>query len=70
MFSIGKVNPKAKFSFKLVPETGIRIILCGVVKGNADIIQISEHEGGTRESLISSIKHRNFGSRMMIMKNS
>ena len=70
MFPLGKVNPKEKFSFKLVPETGIKIILCGVVKGNANIIQISEHEGGTREILISSIKHRNFWSRMMIVKNS
>ena len=29
----------------------------GVVKGNADIIQISGHDGGTGASPLSSIKH-------------
>ncbi|WRX25745.1 Glutamate synthase [Theobroma cacao] len=52
-----KVNPKAKVSVKLVAEAGIGTVASGVAKGNADIIQISGHDGGTGASPISSIKH-------------
>ncbi|CAB4316755.1 unnamed protein product, partial [Prunus armeniaca] len=60
--SLGKVanclvNPKAKVSVKLVAEAGIGTVASGVAKGNADIIQISGHDGGTGASPISSIKH-------------
>ncbi|KAH0972200.1 hypothetical protein GBA52_024356 [Prunus armeniaca] len=51
------VNPKAKVSVKLVAEAGIGTVASGVAKGNADIIQISGHDGGTGASPISSIKH-------------
>ncbi|GJV73922.1 peptidase S8/S53 domain-containing protein [Tanacetum coccineum] len=52
-----KINPKAKVSVKLVAEAGIGTVASGVAKGNAEIIQISGHDGGTRASPISSIKH-------------
>ena len=38
-------------------EAGIGTVASGVAKGNADIIQISGHDGGTGASPISSIKH-------------
>ncbi|KAG0487916.1 hypothetical protein HPP92_006727 [Vanilla planifolia] len=52
-----KVNPKAKVSVKLVAEAGIGTVASGVAKANADIIQISGHDGGTGASPVSSIKH-------------
>ncbi|GER25787.1 glutamate synthase [Striga asiatica] len=51
------VNPRAKVSVKLVAEAGIGTVASGVAKGNADIIQISGHDGGTGASPVSSIKH-------------
>lgn len=44
-------------SVKLVAEAGIGVVASGVSKANADIIQISGHDGGTGASPISSIKH-------------
>jgi glutamate synthase (ferredoxin) len=52
-----QINPKAKVSVKLVAEIGIGTIAAGVAKANADIIQISGHDGGTGASPLSSIKH-------------
>ena len=52
-----QVHPKAKVSVKLVSEIGIGTIAAGVSKANADIIQISGHDGGTGASPLSSIKH-------------
>ena len=57
IFDLHQINPKAKVSVKLVAEIGIGTIAAGVTKGNADIIQISGHEGGTGASPLSSIKH-------------
>nr|WDB00571.1 glutamate synthase [Cavernulicola chilensis] len=57
IFDLHQINPKAKVSVKLVAEIGIGTIGAGVAKGNADIIQISGHEGGTGASPLSSIKH-------------
>ncbi|GJU71044.1 ferredoxin-dependent glutamate synthase, chloroplastic isoform X2 [Tanacetum coccineum] len=51
-----QINPKAKVSVKLVAEAGIDTVASGVAKGNAEIIQISRHDGGTGASPISSIK--------------
>ena len=51
------VNPAAKVSVKLVGQAGIGTVASGVAKANADIIQISGHDGGTGASPISSIKH-------------
>lgn len=52
-----QINPKAKVSVKLVAEIGIGTIAAGVAKANADVIQISGHDGGTGASPLSSIKH-------------
>ncbi|AFZ46889.1 glutamate synthase (ferredoxin) [Cyanobacterium stanieri PCC 7202] len=52
-----QINPTAKVSVKLVAEIGIGTIAAGVAKANADVIQISGHDGGTGASPLSSIKH-------------
>nr|QCI08974.1 glutamate synthase [Inkyuleea mariana] len=57
IFDLHQINPLAKVSVKLVAEIGIGTIAAGVAKGNADIIQISGHDGGTGASPLSSIKH-------------
>jgi glutamate synthase (ferredoxin) len=50
-------NPKAPVSVKLVASVGIGTVACGVAKCNADVIQISGHDGGTGASPLSSLKH-------------
>ncbi|MCL6750317.1 glutamate synthase large subunit [Nostoc sp. CCCryo 231-06] len=57
IFDLHQINPQAKVSVKLVSEVGIGTIAAGVAKANADIIQISGHDGGTGASPLSSIKH-------------
>jgi glutamate synthase (ferredoxin) len=57
IFDLHQINPVAKVSVKLVAEIGIGTIAAGVAKANADIIQISGHDGGTGASPLSSIKH-------------
>nr|QCI05132.1 glutamate synthase [Centroceras clavulatum] len=57
IFDLHQINPKAQVSVKLVASIGIGTIAAGVAKGNADIIQISGHDGGTGASPLSSIKH-------------
>jgi len=57
IFDLHQINPFAKVSVKLVAEIGIGTIAAGVAKANADIIQISGHDGGTGASPLSSIKH-------------
>ena len=57
IYDLHEVNQKAKVSVKLVAESGIGTIASGVVKANADVVQISGHEGGTGASPISSMKH-------------
>ncbi len=57
IFDLHQINPAAKVSVKLVAEIGIGTIAAGVAKANADVIQISGHDGGTGASPISSIKH-------------
>lgn len=57
IFDLHQINPKAKVSVKLVAEVGIGTIAAGVAKSNADVIQISGHDGGTGASPLSSIKH-------------
>nr|YP_009313044.1 Glutamate synthase [Dermonema virens]SCW21298.1 Glutamate synthase [Dermonema virens] len=57
IFDLHQVNPEAKVSVKLVAQMGIGTVAAGVAKGNADIIQISGHDGGTGASPLSSIKH-------------
>jgi glutamate synthase (ferredoxin) len=57
IFDLHQINPAAQVSVKLVAEVGIGTIAAGVAKANADIIQISGHDGGTGASPLSSIKH-------------
>jgi glutamate synthase (ferredoxin) len=57
IYDLHQINPQAKVSVKLVAEIGIGTIAAGVAKANADIIQISGHDGGTGASPLSSIKH-------------
>jgi glutamate synthase (ferredoxin) len=51
------INPKAKVSVKLVAGAGIGTIASGVAKADADVIQVSGHDGGTGASPLTSIKH-------------
>lgn len=57
IFDLHQINPNAGVSVKLVAEVGIGTVAAGVAKANADIIQISGHDGGTGASPLSSIKH-------------
>ncbi len=57
IFDLHQINPTAKVSVKLVAEVGIGTVAAGVAKANADVIQISGHDGGTGASPLSSIKH-------------
>ncbi|OLP16622.1 glutamate synthase subunit alpha [Leptolyngbya sp. 'hensonii'] len=57
IFDLHQINPSAQVSVKLVAEVGIGTVAAGVAKANADIIQISGHDGGTGASPLSSIKH-------------
>lgn len=57
IFDLHAINPRARVSVKLVAEVGIGTIAAGVSKANADVIQISGHDGGTGASPLSSIKH-------------
>ncbi|WP_317134184.1 glutamate synthase-related protein [Leptolyngbya sp. O-77] len=57
IFDLHQINPAAQVSVKLVSEVGIGTVAAGVAKANADIIQISGHDGGTGASPLSSIKH-------------
>jgi len=57
IFDLHQISPKAKVSVKLVASAGIGTIAAGVAKANADVIQISGHDGGTGASPLSSIMH-------------
>nr|QCI08854.1 glutamate synthase [Wrangelia sp.] len=57
IYDLHYINPNAQVSVKLVASVGIGTIAAGVAKGNADIIQVSGHDGGTGASPLSSIKH-------------
>jgi glutamate synthase (NADPH/NADH) len=49
-------NPSARVSVKLVSENGVGTIAAGVVKGKADHVLISGHDGGTGASRWTGIK--------------
>ena len=57
IYDLHQVAPSAKVSVKLVAQAGIGTVASGVAKANADIIQVSGHDGGTGASPVSSIKH-------------
>ncbi|XP_057950396.1 glutamate synthase 1 [NADH], chloroplastic isoform X1 [Malania oleifera] len=50
-------NPSARVSVKLVSEAGVGVIASGVVKGHADHVLISGHDGGTGASRWTGIKN-------------
>lgn len=57
IYDLKQINPAAKISVKLVAQAGVGTIAAGVAKGQADIIVISGHSGGTGASPLSSIKN-------------
>ena len=57
IYDAHQINPKAKVSVKLVAQIGIGTVASGVAKADADVIQISGHDGGTGASPLTSIKH-------------
>jgi glutamate synthase (ferredoxin) len=57
IYDLKQVNPKAEVSVKLVADAGVGTVAAGVVKGGADIVQISGHSGGTGAAAWSSIKN-------------
>ncbi|MDR0868325.1 MAG: glutamate synthase large subunit [Planctomycetota bacterium] len=57
IYDLRNSNPEARVSVKLVSEVGVGTVAAGVAKGNADVILISGHDGGTGASPLTSIKH-------------
>ena len=57
IYDLKAANPTARISVKLVSEAGVGTIAAGVVKGKADTVVISGHDGGTGASPLTSIKH-------------
>ena len=57
IFDLKNANPTARISVKLVSEPGVGTIAAGVVKGHADHILISGHDGGTGASPLTGIRH-------------
>jgi len=57
IYDLHQINPTAKVSVKLVAQVGIGTVASGVAKADADVIQISGHDGGTGASPLTSIKH-------------
>jgi glutamate synthase (NADPH/NADH) large chain len=55
IFDLKNANPRAAVSVKLVSEVGVGTVAAGVVKGGADKVLISGHDGGTGASPLSSI---------------
>jgi glutamate synthase (NADPH/NADH) large chain len=57
IFDLKNANTDARISVKLVAEAGVGTVAAGVVKGKADMVLISGHDGGTGASPLSSIKY-------------
>ncbi len=57
IYDLKMINPGARVNVKLVSEVGVGTIAAGVVKGYADTVLISGHDGGTGASPLSSIKN-------------
>lgn len=56
IYDLKNSNPRARVSVKLVSENGVGVIASGVVKGHADHVLISGHDGGTGAAKWTSIK--------------
>ncbi|XP_044506677.1 glutamate synthase 1 [NADH], chloroplastic-like [Mangifera indica] len=57
ILDLKSANPGARISVKLVSEAGVGVIASGVVKGHADHVLISGHDGGTGASRWTGIKN-------------
>ncbi|KAL6610621.1 hypothetical protein ACP70R_040590 [Stipagrostis hirtigluma subsp. patula] len=57
IYDLKNSNPRARISVKLVSEAGVGVVASGVVKGHADHILISGHDGGTGASRWTGIKN-------------
>ncbi|KAH1037931.1 hypothetical protein J1N35_039674 [Gossypium stocksii] len=57
IYDLKNSNPSARISVKLVSEAGVGVIASGVVKGHADYVLISGHDGGTGASRWTRIKN-------------
>ncbi|KAL2650685.1 hypothetical protein R1flu_018813 [Riccia fluitans] len=57
IFDLKNSNPSARISVKLVSEAGVGVVASGVVKGHADHVLISGHDGGTGASRWTGIKN-------------
>jgi glutamate synthase (NADH) len=57
LFLLQNSNPRARVSVKLVSEAGVGVVASGVVKGHADHVLISGHDGGTGASRWTGIKN-------------
>ncbi|MEM5948902.1 glutamate synthase large subunit, partial [Spirochaetia bacterium 38H-sp] len=57
IFDLKNSNPNARISVKLVSEVGVGTIAAGVVKGHADHLLISGHDGGTGASPLTGVKN-------------
>ena len=56
IYDLKSANPAARVSVKLVSENGVGVVAAGVVKGHADHVLISGHDGGTGAAKWTSIK--------------
>lgn len=54
IYDLKSSNPAARISVKLVSENGVGVVASGVVKGHADHVLISGHDGGTGECVLMS----------------
>jgi glutamate synthase domain-containing protein 2/glutamate synthase domain-containing protein 1/glutamate synthase domain-containing protein 3 len=57
IYDLHRAAPQAKVAVKLVAQSGIGHVASGVAKGQAEVIHISGHDGGTGASPLGSIKH-------------
>ena len=57
IYDLKSSNPEARVSVKLVSENGVGVVASGVVKGHADHVLISGHDGGTGAAKWTSIKN-------------
>ena len=55
IYDLKNANRKARISVKLVSESGVGTIACGVAKAGAQVILISGYDGGTGAAPASSI---------------
>ncbi len=56
IYDLKSSNPGARVSVKLVSENNVGVVASGVVKGHADHVLISGHDGGTGAAKWTSIK--------------